>query len=703
MKPAFATSPTATAWKTLIEGLLESVWLVDAASLQIVAANTAAGQLYGTRARAFIGRPVAELSASPEDAAFWDEVAAGTAEALWSDTWARRFDGELVPVTRRVSRVRLPDVPDAAERLGELFVVALHDRSAQRAAEAELETRVAELRATLESTADGILVTDLAGNIRGFNRHFSVLWSMPEELLVQGNDDGVRAWMRRSVTDPEAYERRLDAIQGAALLHGTDTFALHGGRVLERVTLPQCARGQAIGRVYSFRDITERLAATQRIEELSYTDALTGLPNRHLLGDRVEFALAMAQREHQPFALMVLNLDRFKHINETLGLGVGDRVLLEASERIKACLRNVDTVARLSGDEFVLLVHQADAAGAEITARRVLDAFLLPFSFEAMSFTVTCSIGVALCPTDGTSLDELMRRADAAMQRVKESGRASFRFHQGTDAVGQRSHMTLDHAMRQALVCHHFRLHYQPQLDLKTGRVVGAEALIRWRDPVLGEVSPGEFIPVAEASGFIIHIGDWVLTQAVQQAAAWRRDGLEMPVSINVSALQFQQPDFVGRIASTLAASRLPPHLLELELTESILVHDAQDALQRLQALKKLGVMLAIDDFGTGYSSLSYLKQFPIERLKIDRGFIKSLPDDESEAAIVTAIVQLGRAMKLRVIAEGVETEPQRQFLVDAGCDEFQGFLYAPALDPVAFRARVSRGSEPPAIRLVAG
>ena len=413
----------------------------------------------------------------------------------------------------------------------------------------------------------------------------------------------------------------------------------------------------------------------------------------------------MAQRGGNPFALMVLNIDRFKQINDTLGLGFGDRVLLEVTDRIKASLRNVDTVARLGGDEFVLLVHQADAATAEATARRVIDAMARPFTLDSVSFTVTCSIGIALCPADGDSADDLMRRADAAMHRMKEAGRASFRFHQPRGDAGERSDnspMQIDHAMRQALASGQFRLHYQPQIDLKSGQVIGAEALIRWRDPVLGEVSPGEFIPVAEESGFIIPIGDWVLAQAVRQAAAWRANGLEMPVSINVSALQFQQPDFIDRVADALKGASLPARLLELELTESILIHDAAGALQRLQALEQLGVQMAIDDFGTGYSSLGYLKRFPIARLKIDRSFIKNLPDDTSDVAIVNAIIQLGRALNLRVIAEGVETEAQRQFLHDAGCDEFQGFLFAPALDHGSFEGRIGHGSPVPrSVRLV--
>jgi diguanylate cyclase (GGDEF)-like protein/PAS domain S-box-containing protein len=672
-------------WSALIEGLLDPVWLVDAESLRIEAANTAAGVLLGIDAWSLRGRAAADLSATAEDIEFWNEVAAGLTDAILSDTVVRRFDGAIVPVTRRVSRLAHDD----------MLVVTLRDLSQQRAAEDELESRVAELSATLESSADGILVTDLGGAIRNFNRRFATLWGLPEELLHQHDDRAVQDWMRRSVTEGDDYTRRLNAILDAALLQTTDVLTLHSGKVLERVTLPQCSRGQPIGRVFSFRDISEKLAARRRIEELSHTDALTGLPNRRLLADRVEFALAMAQRNGQPFALMVLNLDRFKNVNDTLGMVSGDRVLLEVTERIKSCLRHVDTVARLASDEFVLLVHQADPAGAEATARRVLDAMARPFTLEAQSFTVTCSIGVALCPTDGDSLDMLMRNAAAAMQRVKEAGRASFRFHQAHTDVAQRSHMHIDHAMRQALVSGLFRLHYQPQIDLKTGAVVGAEALIRWRDPVLGEVSPNEFIPVAEESGFIIAIGDWVLAQAVKQAAAWRANGVVMPVSINVSALQFQQPDFAERVARELKAANLPPQLLELELTESILIRDAQDALHRLQVLSTLGVQLAIDDFGTGYSSLGYLKRFPINRLKIDRSFVSHLPGDAGDVAIVNAIIQLGRAMNLRVIAEGVETEPQRQFLLDAGCDEFQGFLYAPALETSGFEVRVGVTPQP--------
>jgi EAL domain-containing protein (putative c-di-GMP-specific phosphodiesterase class I) len=282
-----------------------------------------------------------------------------------------------------------------------------------------------------------------------------------------------------------------------------------------------------------------------------------------------------------------------------------------------------------------------------------------------------------------------MRQAEAAMRQAKQAGSNNWRVHQRASGVDLRQQMRLDHAMRQALASGRFRLHYQPQVEIGTGAVVGAEALIRWRDPELGEIPPGQFIPVAEDTGFIIAIGDWVLAQAARQAARWQREGLDLSIAVNVSALQFQQPQFVDRVAEVLRAHRLRPDRLELELTESILVHDAADALQRLQALARLGVRLSIDDFGTGYSSLSYLKRFPIHKLKIDRSFIQGLPADESDAGIVRAIVQMAHALGMGVIAEGVESEPQHRFLADAGCTAFQGFLYAPALDSLSFEQRI--------------
>ena len=677
-------------WRTLLDALGEPAWLVEACTLQVLAINGEALALVGLAEPAVLGQAADGLIATPEDLAYWDEARAAADHPgqrgpgpLLSDTTLVDAGGRLVQVTRRIRAL------GPAEAAPQAYLVVVHDRSAAQQEADARELLLSELQATLESTADGILVTDLAGRIRAFNRRFAQIWGLPESLLTERQDDAVHDWMRRSVVDPEAYTRRLAQIQEATLLQASERITLHSGQVIERVTQPQHCRGRPCGRVWSFRDHTDLVSAGQRIEALSSTDALTGLFNRRQMTQAVTDAIRQARRSAGSLALLLVDLDRFKQINDSLGHAVGDRVLLDCADRLKTCLRQGDVVARMGGDQFALLVHEADSRGAESTARRVLDAVSHPCSVDGLQFTLTCSVGVALFPADGSDAEMLVRHAESAMQRAKQGGRGCFRFHQAHQDADMRQRMRLDHAMRQALASQRFRLHYQPQIDLKTGNVVGAEALIRWRDPELGEVSPGQFIPVAEETGFIIAIGDWVLEQAVRQAARWRDAGFAMPVSVNVSALQFQQADFIDRVAAVLREHQLAGALLELELTESILVHDANDALARLSQLSQLGVRLAIDDFGTGYSSLAYLKRFPIDRLKIDRSFVKGLPADESDGAIVRAIVQLAQALAMKVIAEGVETEPQRAYLLELGCDEFQGFLYAPALDALSFEERV--------------
>ncbi|HMO48867.1 MAG TPA: EAL domain-containing protein [Rubrivivax sp.] len=710
------------AWSALVDGLPDAAWIVDAASRRVVADNAAARRLLGPGGGSLVGLQAEALIATPEDLAFWDEAAAGTGTALQSETTLCGADGRSLHVTRSIRA--LHDGHDGGHGGGpggapRHYVVTACDRSVWRRAEDEREQLVAELQATLEATADGILVTDLQGGIRAFNRRFAQTWGMPEELLQRRQDEAVHEWMRRSVVDADTYQQRLRALQDDALQSASERLTLHSGQVLERVTRPLWCRGQAQGRVWSFRDLSGQLAAQQRIEQLSLTDALTGLPNRRRMVEQVaEQAAEQAAGAHRRtshdggcFALLVIDLDRFRRINDSLGHDSGDRVLVEVAQRVRGCMRGGDLLARTGGDQFALLVEGAGAQAAEAAARRVLDAVAAPYSVDGAQFTLTCSIGGALCPSHGHSADELLRHAEAAVLAVKEAGRGNYRVQRARRRGDRRGCIQLDHAMRQALASERFRLHFQPQVAMAGGRIVGAEALLRWRDPVLGEVSPARFIPVAEDSGFIVPLGDWVLAQAARQSAAWRARGITLPIAVNVSALQFRQPQFVERVAAVLAASGLPPQLLELELTESILLRDADEALQRLQALARLGVRLSIDDFGTGYSSLAYLKRFPIDKLKIDRSFIQGLPGEDSDRAIVVAILQMAAALGKKVIAEGVETESQRRFLLDAGCDEFQGFLYAPALDCRSFEQRWQQAQDqaqaalsvPPRVRLVSG
>ena len=680
-EPVPDPGPGCSAWVSLLGGMPHAAWVVALANRQLVAANAAAAALLGQPLAALSGAGAEALVTSPEDRLWWDSN--GAIGPLHSDTVVATPGG-----ARHVSRsLAVLPCPDGGAPTHALVMVC--DRSAEQRAEHAREAALAELQATLEATADGILVTDPNGRMSACNRRFAEIWGLPTELLQRDDDAAVQAWMARSIADAADYTRRLQILSETPKASSSDRLALNTGQVVERVSRPLMVRGRPRGRVWSFRDLTASVVAEARIEELSHNDVLTGLPNRSALVDAVTAATTEARRDGHAYAFLLVDLDRFRQINDSLGHDVGDRVLQTVAHRIQACLRADDLLARLGGDQFAVLVRPADAGAAETTARRILNVVAQPCSVDGAPFTLTCSIGIALAPSQGNRIDDLVRHAEAAMRIVKSAGRAHFRLHQARAEGDRRHNMQLDHAMRQALVSGRFRLHYQPLVNLADGRVVGAEALLRWRDPELGEVSPAQFIPVAEDSGFIVPIGEWVLGQAVRQAALWHQRGHAVPIAVNVSALQFKQPHFVDRVASVLAVSGLPAQLLELELTESILVHDADEALHRLHALARLGVKTSIDDFGTGYSSLSYLKRFPIGKLKIDRSFIQGLPGDESDAGIVRAILQMARALGMRCVAEGVETEPQRQFLQAEGCDEFQGWLYAPALDSLSFEQRL--------------
>ena len=679
----------ASAWASLLGGMPHAAWVVELGAGVLVAANPAAAAMLGLPAAELVGAVAEDLLTSPEDRLWWESC--GTHGPLHSDTVVATPAG-----ARHVSRsVALLPQADGSTPTHALVMVC--DRSAEQRAEQAREAALAELQATLEATADGILVTDLGGRMSACNRRFAEIWGLPTELLQRDDDVAVQAWLERTVTDPADYARRLQALDDTPKATSSDRLTLKTGQVVERVSRPLLVRGRPQGRVWSFRDLTASVVAEARIEELSHNDALTGLPNRSALVEAVVAATTQARRDGHAYAFLLVDLDRFRQINDSLGHDVGDRVLQTLARRIQACLRADDLLARLGSDQFAVLVRPADAAAAEATARRILNVVAQPCSVDGAPFTLTCSIGIAIAPSQGSRIDELVRHAEAAMRIVKSAGRAHFRLHQARAEGDRRQNMQLEHAMRQALVSGRFRLHYQPLVNLADGCMVGAEALLRWRDPELGDVPPARFVPVAEDSGFIVSIGDWVLGQAVRQAALWFQRGHDMPIAVNVSALQFKQPHFVDRVASVLAVSGLPPRLLELELTESILVHDADEALLRLHALARLGVRMSIDDFGTGYSSLSYLKRFPIGKLKIDRSFIQGLPADESDAGIVRAILQMARALGMRCVAEGVETEAQRQFLQDEGCDEFQGWLFAPALDSLSFEQRLLQAKPPSA------
>ncbi len=427
--------------------------------------------------------------------------------------------------------------------------------------------------------------------------------------------------------------------------------------------------------------VSEQKQAEARIQRLAHYDPLTGLPNRALLEDRARGVLAATRRSQRPAALIFLDLDHFKAVNDSLGHRVGDAVLVELAQRLLGAVRAQDTVARLGGDEFVLLLPDTDAAGAATLATKLIAVAQVPFNADGHELTVTPSAGIALAPRDGLDLDALSRAADAAMYRAKAEGRNTWRFYTAELQAQSDRTLLVSNALRRAVERRQLSLVYQPQLELESGRIIGAEALLRWNHPQLGPVSPAEFIPVAEASGLILAIGHWVLGEATRQLAAWDREGLPpLKLAVNVSSVQLRQPDLPAIVKRTVQDAGLGMHRLELELTEGAAMQDPQGAISILNALYENGTELSIDDFGTGYSSLAYLKNFPVGKLKIDRSFVRDIETDPGDRAIVEAIIRMATSLGMLTVAEGVETEAQLAYLRERGCYGMQGWLLAQPL-----------------------
>ena len=440
------------------------------------------------------------------------------------------------------------------------------------------------------------------------------------------------------------------------------------------------------------REINDRKADQERIYWLAHYDALTGLPNRTLLSARAREAIRVAQAGGTPLALIFLDLDHFKHVNDSLGHRVGDALLVEIAKRLSAVVRDRDTVSRLGGDEFILLLPGANAHGAARVAGKLQEASRQHYQIDHHELTMAPSMGIALFPQDGADFDTLTQSADVAMYRAKLDGRNTFRFFTPEMQAQSVRALQLENALRRALERNQFQLHYQPQMNLATGAVHSVEALLRWQHPQLGGVSPAEFIPIAEDSGQILQIGEWVLRTALAQLQAWRSGGFpELTMAVNLSAIQFRQPQLPEMVSRMLAEFGLPADCLELELTEGVAAEDPHTAAATMDQLHSRGVRMSMDDFGTGYSSLSQLKRFQIYKLKIDQSFVRDLGDDINDRAIISAIIRMAQALGMRTTAEGVETQDQLAFLREQGCDEAQGYHFStplPALELEAFMRR---------------
>ncbi|MDP5240956.1 EAL domain-containing protein [Uliginosibacterium sp. 31-16] len=568
-------------------------------------------------------------------------------------------------------------------------VLTLNDVTAQRRAEEELR-----LAATVfDHSVEAIMITDAQRRILSVNKAFTDLTGFAASSVV-GQTPALLSASRHGLAYYDSIWKEATeqgAWQGEIWQRRRD-----GSEFPEWLSIGAVRdRGNAITHyVAVFSDITERKANEARIAFLAHHDPLTALPNRTLFQDRLEQALGRAERSGSMLALLFLDLDRFKTINDSLGHLVGDRLLQSVAERLQHCVRDTDTICRQGGDEFIIVLPEIqDTEAPARIAEKILRRLAEPFEVDSHVLGTSFSIGIAVYPDDGTDADTLMKNADTAMYHAKENGRNTYRFFTETMNANALDRLQVENHLRRALEHNELSLHFQPQVNLHTGAIVGGEALLRWQSDALGFVPPGRFIPIAEESGLIVPIGRWVLREACRLAMSWYENGIRnVTVAVNISALQFRRDDIVACVRDVLAETGLPPEYLELELTESLLMEHVEDVLDTVQRLKTLGVRLSIDDFGTGYSSLSYLKRFAVDRLKIDQGFVRDMVEDPDDAAIVRAIIQLGRSLKLEVIAEGAESRHQVDFLMREGCRESQGYFFCPPVANDVFMDMLARG-----------
>ena len=537
-----------------------------------------------------------------------------------------------------------------------------------------------------ESSAESIMITDRSDRIVSVNDAFTRITGFSREealgqpaiLLDSGRHDAAflkvmdEALVRDGRWQGEIWSRRKSGELFPQWL-GISVLSDENGNVTHYVSIAS--------------DISERKASAERIHYLAHYDSLTGLPNRVLLRDRVQQAMVHADRQHTKIGLLLLDLDRFKVVNESLGHELGDQLLLRVVDRLREAVRTTDTISRQGGDEFLVVVP--DQSGAEVAARiaeKIQRLLAQPFVIDEHEVRVTASIGIALYPDDGVDFDTLMKLCDIAMYFAKESGRATYRMYTQAMKDDSADRLAIEAELSHAVEEQQFELHYQPQIHLDGDRVIGAEALVRWNHPEKGLIPPGRFIPVAEETGLIAPIGEWVLREACRQAVAWRAEGLPpLLVSVNLSGVQFRSEGLAEQVSTVLRESGLEPEYLELELTESTLLQDVESVMRTMRELKAVGVSLAIDDFGTGYSSLSYLKRFAVDKLKIDQSFIRDLCIDSDDAAIVQAVIQLGQSLNLQTIAEGTETREQVDALRAKGCMQVQGYYFSKPLPAAQF------------------
>jgi diguanylate cyclase (GGDEF)-like protein/PAS domain S-box-containing protein len=572
-------------------------------------------------------------------------------------------------------------------------------RVIERAANAEsLFEQNERAQVTLNSIGDAVVSTDVAGNVTYLNIVAQTLtgWSQheaaghPLEDVFRIIDGTTRAQA------PNPMEFAIRENKTVSLTPNCVLIRRDGAESpIEDSAAPIHDRqGHVTGAVMVFHDVSAARAVTLRMAYLAQHDSLTDLPNRILFNDRLTEAMALAARYRRQLAVLFLDVDRFKHVNDSLGHDIGDRLLQSIAQRLLGCVRASDTVSRQGGDEFVILLSElTHAQDATVCADKILETLRAPHRIDKYDVQVTASIGIVTYPDDGTDCETLMKHADFAMYHAKENGRDNRQFFKRDANLRAVKRQSLEDSLRHALEREEFSVHYQPKVNLESGEIVGVEALIRWLHPDLGLVSPAEFIPIAEECGLMVPIGRWVMGQACHQAQAWQEIGLApIRVAVNISAVELRARDFLRGVGVILEETGLDPHLLELELTETSLVQDSTAMSAVLHDLKRMGLKLALDDFGTGYSSLNHLKRFPIDTLKIDRSFVRSITTNSDDASIVCAVISMGKNLHMRVVAEGVETREQLTFLQDRECPVGQGYYFSQPLTGQACTQLLRRG-----------
>jgi diguanylate cyclase (GGDEF)-like protein/PAS domain S-box-containing protein len=642
----------------------------------ILEANERALEVYGYRREELHGMNLRALCAAPGDAApeRW------SADGVLFETEHVGKDGKRFPVEVSARRI---------EVAGRVFLQGIVRDIAERR---RTEERLRLGATVFDSLREGIIVTDARGRIESVNRAFTAITGYPAQEVV-GRSSRL---LRSDRHDPAFYRTIAAALQGAGYWQGEMWNRRRNGETFpawQTISAIRDPAGQRSGFLSVFSDLSEHKSAEDRITYLAQHDGVTGLPKRALLQERLAQMLLHARMSGARVAVLCLDLDRLKAINDTLGHQIGDALMKQIAGRLREPLRRGDLVGRLSGDELVKAIADvSDPAALEAVVTRLLSRLAEPYEVEGRALKVTACAGVALYPDDGADAVSLLRRADTAMHHAKGRGGGAFRWFSAEMERRVSERVAIEQALRHAVERGELRLVYQAKVNAASGRVVGCEALLRWHAPGLGEIPPAKFVPIAEDTGDIVAIGEWVVGEVSRQIRTWRQAGLAtVPVAVNVSAVQFRNLGLLNRVRTILQTSGIPAVAMELEVTEGVLMVQGETTQRTLDTFKSEGFRLSVDDFGSGYSSLGYLSHFPIDSLKIDRSFVVNLPHDPHNVEIVRAMVSLGHALGLRTIAEGVETEEQYEFLRQSGCDEVQGFLLSRPLPPEQF-ARLLAG-----------